>query len=531
MKKFLALLLAAVMMLSLVACGGTASSSSSSVASESKEDSSAADESSETPTDEVVKPELPDEEITLWVHLNSSTASPEREPTEENPNPMVVGWTTMDAWLADKPNVTFEWHRNVTLGNLSDATENMTIQVNAGTAPDVFFAWGNKFDTQGWLADLTDSLERPNHYEPGNTKWLDMFPEYLWEADQMTMNVKGQKLSIPFSCYPGASTCYYYNVDMFEEHGKEVPSTYQELVDLALYFRDLGITGMTQYEGLGGKIDASDWLFWQSLCPAYAVGFEAADLDGDQVLTAEESLKWDFAGHQYATTNDNVKEVYRAFKYNKTQVMDEGFEGIDYLQRWLDGEAAMVVDGLWRLSSENSRTNRDFDFDMFLAPLVSSDTYADARVAEYTEAGPYQPDIEVALNVMKPEVQNRPEANFAYAVDYLMWITNSENLSMFIEERGGSMIGPTKGCAVPGALAGFLSRPFPKPLVGSVAVTMRHAENTELNNKLLEQYVYDMITEEEFFAQRDELFWKDMNMYAEQQGIDTSDWEKVEPSI
>lgn len=99
---------------------------------------------------------------------------------------------------------------------------------------------------------------------------------------------------------------------------------------------------------------------------------------------------------------------------------------------------------------------------------------------------------------------------------------------MLIEETGSSL-GATKTCAVPAGLAGWVTRPFPKPLVGGINVTGFSSSTTEPKNKLLEQYVKDMITEEEFFRLWDEECWRDYNTYAEEQEVDTSDWEKVEP--
>lgn len=518
MRKFFAGLLCAAMLLSMAACGGAGGSSSQggeSSTQESGENSSSAASS------------LPDGPVTLSINLHSWTPTLNTEPTEESPTVRLVGTTVLEQWLADKPNVTVEWHRNVVLNDATSARENMNILVNAGTAPDIFFAWGNFFNDQGWLCDLSDILETPNYYEEGNQKWIDQFPEYLWEADQMTMNVKGDKLAIPFSLYPGSSVAYFYNVDLFEQYGKSVPATYQELCDTALFFKKEGYTGVAPWSGLP-KVDASDWLFWSSLCPAYAVGYESIDADGDEVVNMEENLRAAFKGMFYAQPNENVQEVFRQFKYNKVEVLDQGWEGIDYTTPWVQGEVAMKLDGLWALAGEASNTGRDFDFDLFVPPLVSTDTYDKVRVPEYTEAGPYEPNIEVAFNIMKPEIQNRPAANFDYAADFLKCMTATENISMFLEETG-STLGATKTCTVPAGLSGWVTRPFPKPLVGSINVTGFSSTSTEPRNKLLEQYVKDMITEEEFFKQWDAECWKDYNAYAEEQGVDVSNWEKVEP--
>lgn len=207
MKKFFAWMLCIAMLLSLVACGGAGGSSS-------QEEESNRQESSTQEGGSSAASSLPDEPVTLSVNLHSWTPTINTEPTEESPTVRLVGTAVLEQWLADKPNVTVEWHRNVVLNDATSARENMNILVNAGTAPDIFFAWGNFFNDQGWLCNLSDVLETPNYYEEGNQKWIDQFPEYLWEADQMTMNVKGDKLAVPFSLYPGSSVAYFYNVDL-----------------------------------------------------------------------------------------------------------------------------------------------------------------------------------------------------------------------------------------------------------------------------------------------------------------------------
>lgn len=522
MKKLLAGLLCLVMLLSLVACGGAGGSSSS-----QPSDSSSASGSSEGGEPSAASIELPDEELTLTVYLDSFTPSLNDEPTEENPNVFRSTTPIAEAWLELHPNVTLEWYRGLPMSSMPELAEAMNILVNAGTVPDVFRCWGNSFQDQGWLAVLDEALQTPNEYEEGNQKWIDQFPAYMWEADQMTQTVKGETVAIPFTCHPGAAIAYYYNVDLFEQYGKEVPTTWKELMDLGLFFKNEGYTGITSWSG-EPKPSTGCWDFWASLCPAYATGYESIDENGDEIVDTQENLKAAFKGMYYAQSNENVQEVFRQFKYKWTEVMDEGAENIDYEQFWVDGKVAMLQDGLWRLSGENSNTKRDFEFDLFVPPLISTDSYEDARVPEYTEAGPYQPDIAVSWNIFPPALVDRSDAHFAYGVDFLKFITSTENISMMIDELG-VQLGATKTCAVPATLREWMKRPFAKSLVGTIAIGGFGTDTNTTRNALLEQYVKDMISEEEFFKAWDAEWWKDMNAYAEKQGVDTSGWEKVEP--
>ena len=526
MKKLLAGLLCAAMLLSMAACGGTSESSAPSESNNENSSAQGSESQSETESS-VANVELPDEEVDLKLFLQSYNPTVNTEPTEESPSVFLSSQIIADEYLRLHPNVTIEWVRSLVASNAEEHLEKMNILANAGNAPDVFFAWGNVFANQGWLAEFNDVLETPNEYEEGNQRWKDQFPEYMWEADQMTMDAKGNIVGLPFACHPGAAIAYYYNVDLFEQYGKEVPTTWKELMDLGLFFKNEGYTGITSWSG-EPKPSTGCWDFWASLAPAYAVGYESIDENGDEVVDVPENLKAAFKGMYYAQSNEIVQEMFRQFKYKWTEVMDEGAENIDYEKFWVEGKVAMLQDGLWRLPTENSNTQRDFDFDLFVPPLVSTDTYPDVRVAEYTESGPYQPDLACAWNIFKPELQERPQANFDYSADFLKFITAKENISMLIEEKG-VQIGATKTCAVASSLIEWMKRPFAKPLVGTIQIGGMSAGSNETRNKLLEQYVKDMMTEEDFFQQWDAECWRDYNQYAEEQGIDISSWEKVEP--
>ena len=522
MKKLLAGLLCAAMLLSLAACGGSGESTSSSQASDSS--SSQAEDSGDSSAASV---ELPDEEVELKVYLHGFNPSINTEPTEENPNVFLSTTPIAEAYLEMHPNVTIEWVRSLIASASDEHLEKMNILVNSGNAPDIFFAWGNAFANQGWLAELDEVLQTPNEYEEGNQKWIDQFPAYMWEADQMTQDAKGNTVAVPFTCHPGAAIAYYYNVDLFEQYGKEIPTTWKELMDLGLFFKNEGYTGITSWAG-EPKPSTGCWDFWASLAPAYAVGYESIDENGDEAVDTQENLKAAFKGMYYAQSNETVQEVFRQFKYKWTEVMDEGAENIDYEQFWVDGKVAMLQDGLWRLSNENSNTKRNFEFSMFVPPLVSTDTYPDVRVPEYTEAGPYQPDLAVAWNIFKPELQDRTQANFDYAADFLKYLTSTDNISMIVNEFA-VQLGATKTCSVPALLTDWMKRPFAKTLVGTIQIGGFTAGTNATRNALLEQYVKDMIPEDQFFKEWDAEWWRDMNQYAEEQEIDTSGWEKVEP--
>lgn len=527
MKKLLALLLAVAMLMTLVACGGTSSESSNTVVD----------------TGNFEAHEMPEDDVTLQVHLQCVNPTVNEEPTEENPDVFNSTRYIGDAYLSLYPNVTLEYFYNFTSTDSATQIEEQTILVNAGTCPDIFFAWGNSLQGTGWLAELNDYMDVPNEYEPGNENWMDMYYDYMWDADQMTRDAHNNIVSVPFFCHTPGTVGLWYNTELFEEYGvEEVPTTWQQLVDIALMFKEDGITGYAPWTGNASPIPGN-WDFWSMLCPALAVGYEAIDEDGDEIVTTAESLKAAVEGWYYAQNNENVQNMFRLYKYKYAVVMDNGVENIDYETPWVQGKVAILEDGLWRVPSEASNTEREFDYGMFMHPYVSTDTNVTVdgvnvvlddpsmvRVAEKTESGPHKLKLAVAYSLMKPELQNRPETQLDWSMDYLKFLSATENLNIIVEECAGARIGATKSVKVPKVLESWMAQSFTITPVGTINVSgFAAGDTTAVRTSLLEQYVKSMITEEEFFAAWDQEWYENIHEYAEEQGFDISGYDEYVP--
>lgn len=76
-----------------------------------------------------------------------------------------------------------------------------------------------------------------------------------------------------------------------------------------------------------------------------------------------------------------------------------------------------------------------------------------------------------------------------------------------------------------------MSQPFNKKLIGSINVGGFGAGDTgTVRNALLEQYVKDMITEEEFFLEWDKEWYVNIQEYAAEQNFDISGYEMYVPA-
>lgn len=524
MKKILAALLAVAMLVSLAACGGTTSeSSSSSQESSTVEESSGGEESSESsvaangPYDSL---QTTDEPVELLIDFHSFTPSINEEPTEEAPTVFNSSRVILEEWLADKPNVTVEWSRGKDMTNNATMMEWMNIQMNAGNAPDILFAWGSVYSTNGWYVNLNDIMKSVNYYEEGSPVWYDMYPEYLWK-DSMHVDANGDIVAVPSTVFPGPPTCYFYNKEIFDAVGIEPAKDWDQFIEDMQKVKE---AGYIPYDpGNTFVTDAGSWDQQFSMRGYALPNMDEWDVDGDGMMSSVEGTRGLWKGLFYMQTNPGVFEARQAEKDKYLNVVGMGGEAVDYDQDWIDGKLAVKERGIWDFPVENSNTKRTFEFGMMPPPIKSSEN---TGTIEWTDAGPYMPQPMEAFNIVKPELQNRPDYNIDYAVDFLKFFHTTENMGIMVEERNGACMGSIKGCPVPASLTEWYKQSFPKNPTVSIPSYSTADGNLNLS-KLLENYFLDQVTEEEFKTQWDKLVYEDLLLYVENNNIDTSEWGEI----
>ena len=530
MKKLVALLLALLMLLTLVACGGTTSESSSVAESEVESKSEAesqAEESSEESEESEAAAEAgrfdalqeTDEHVDLLLNWHNLQPTVNEEPTEENPTVRNACRMITAEWLEKHPNVSIEWAQNV-----ERSEEWVTVNYTAHTGPDILFYWGGaKWVERNMALVLDEIIESPNYYEPGSPVWKDMYPEYLFdgtESTRMALNDKNQVIAIPVVLAPGADTAYYYNKDLAEELGiADVAATrsWAQLKENILTANEAGYVGDVVYY-FGDGIDTGG--YWDgafSLKPAYLTSLiPDIDTNGDDIADYAESFKkqWE-EGYFYLQNNACMEEYWEEFFWKIHYGLEDGALDVDYSQPWADGQVLYVEEGLWSVASYASNTELTFDVGMFPPPIQSTEDSEYVVDIEWTESGPYNPDISTAFNIMNPETQEKPDYIVDYVVDWMKWVLTNENLSMQIEE-GEGVVGATKGCQIPSMLADWLSQSFPKKPGGYSAVFPGDVDVTKTERKALyQQYMYNMIDHETWMQKYDELLYETVKAYFE----------------
>lgn len=418
------------------------------------------------------------------------------------------------------PNVTVEWDR--TKGD--DWPYWMTTQLAAETAPDICFLQGSQYADRGWFIRLNDYLDQPNPFVEGNTKWKDMFPDYVWE-NYLTTDAAGNIVAVPLTLYPGTATAYYYNKSIFEELNLSIPREWKDFVDICKKINEAGYVAVAPWKA-NTTIGTGLWDIQFSLGPTFSYALKDQwDLDGSGTMSQEELLKAAYKGvFDLGGPNKGGMAMYNLVKEKYTDVLQEGAGSTDYEQLWLEGKVAMMEDGLWRLPTENANTDRDFEFGMFPVPIATSETSQYAADVTY-DTGAYNPPIHESYQLVKATVDKKGEGAQEVCIRFLQWMTKPENLDLIITEGKGAYIGAVKGTLIPSALDEWMQNEFPR-IPSSQWIMWPTSDSYLRMSKQLEMYVRGMIDEQTFIAAYDAELAKGVEAQAKGLGIDTSGWEK-----
>ncbi len=399
--------------------------------------------------------------IKLIVDLNGLLPTTNTEATEQSP---VVFRSIVDITEDFRemfPNVTVEWAYSKK--SSGDWAQWMTTQVTTD-APDIVMLHGSEYADRGWLYDLTDVLNEPNVFVEsgrGSEHWKDMFPDYMW-ADGMTSDAKGNIVAVPVTCYPGTATAYFYNTEIFEELGLQIPKNWEEFKAVCKIINDDGRYVAVAPWSLNAKANVNTWDIQYSLGPSYAEKIkEQWDYDGNGYMTQDELLRAVYEGVFYGQgqNRENVLSLYNEAKYKFNEILQTGAASTDYEPLWNNGKVAMMEDGMWRISAENVNAERKFEYGIFPTPLVDSTTSPFCADFE-TGEGAYNPPIQESFNICKQAVETKGEAHLLASKLYLMWLTLPENVDRMVDEKAGECIGAVYGSTIPSDIEDFIKGTF-----------------------------------------------------------------------
>lgn len=197
----------------------------------------------------------------------------------------------------------------------------LTTLMASNAVPDVFFTWElsylQPFVEGGKVADITSYLEE-------DAQWKDSFAEGTLDL----LAYDGKNYGVPTQ----KSLCVmFYNKQIFEENGVEVPTTYEEFLSVCQTLKDNGVTPMAM-------CGTDAWI------PAQFVQQIAGGMAGDQLFkdVCDGKEKWNNETHVKAT--EEVK------KMADNGYFQDGYIGMgpeESTDLFTTGKTAMYFMGAW----------------------------------------------------------------------------------------------------------------------------------------------------------------------------------------
>lgn len=220
----------------------------------------------------------------------------------------------------------------------SDYQQVLATALQSGEGPDLFWTNGTATDIMpgyvknGMVADISDSVDFS-----------------LMTDDAMKLStVDDKQYSVPWLTMD--TRACFYNKDIFEENGWEVPGTFSEFEDLLAKIKEAGITPISQCYG-----DWSLLFIWEPVMsaydPEYTRGLDdyTSKADGPGASGSLQKLvDWADAGY---------------FGDNWLGVISSDDEVLGFTT----GNSAMMIGGTWNISTID-QNNPDLNYGAFAIP-------------------------------------------------------------------------------------------------------------------------------------------------------------------
>lgn len=255
------------------------------------------------------------------------------------------------------PNVTVE------VTKLPDEQYGTSIltKLATGQAPDIFAIWpkfGGSLNVQtageaGYLMDLSDLTFWDNVAESAK--------------NDMSYN------EVPYAVPDGISLLgTYYNKDMFQSNGLEVPTNWDDFMKCCQVLKDAGITPIVM-----GDKDSWVMQFGLYQLAANMLYPEYPEFDNDLLQG-----KAKFTDGEWAKILNRYKELYDKGYITSNSL---GLGSAQAIQTFIDGEAAMIIDGSWDTTALTAKGA--VDFERGFVPLPGNDAGKELYACASTSGG------------------------------------------------------------------------------------------------------------------------------------------------
>lgn len=264
----------------------------------------------------------------------------------DNQDQLESSFTRINEAFEDKyPNIKVNYEYSGTL-------ESINVALQSDSLPDLFWVQGDKSTKMAEMAQ-NDYLLPLGDYDLDYSRFPEESLEYA--------SVDGEV----YSSLPSfiAYVTMFYNKDIFDEYGLEVPATWDELEEISKTLADNGVTPIA----IGGNEDFDRYWILQAM---------GASLAND-VLT---SIVDDEDDIDYSNLEKTL-EAYKQFSVNGYFGKDvEAIDGNGAKLAFTNGEAAIIPDGTWNNSTYQQTA---LNIDSFALPGFDGTRYAQTGPSNY----------------------------------------------------------------------------------------------------------------------------------------------------
>lgn len=256
--------------------------------------------------------DAPPEEVTLRIFTRWSDASPVSQAFRDR----VAEFQILYPHITIEDESINDEQANISKWNTYIATDDL---------PAIFQNYGGssayEWIANGLFLDLDEALEANPEWRDG---FLDFFSQWQYDDIPGTYGVPYEFFAVPL----------FYNKDIFEEVGVDVPTTMAEFAEVSEQLLAAGYVPMA----FGEKDNFKGDHLWAVL------GLRRLGIDGMAGVATGET---EFTGAGMRSVFETMEE------WNEAGYVGENAVGVDYATEtamFLSGEAAMKFDGSWVLS-------------------------------------------------------------------------------------------------------------------------------------------------------------------------------------
>jgi len=443
------------------------------------------------------------------------------EPTANTPNPPRYLNRIIAEYQKLHPNITITLIPPLAPG--SDYITWVRTQAAGQQLPDIVWLQSSQVNEQlprGMFEPLTDKFEESNPYvaagEPGNARWYDNFAGFVMESIQAPdgnwYQVNGD--------YVG--TAIFYNKEIFAEAGLDPetpPQTWSDFIAAHQAIKDAGMEAFAFPMGPSAYI----WSWWHRVGATQFYGdqFDAMNVDNNQFRLSSYARARNYAVGNWDTTDPRYQETFRVLKdWSEYWVPGALSMSIDDTFRmFVNGDVAMYWNGSWAVPQ--TLNNDDVTFEWASFPIPSFDEGS----SEFTTGvvapmiGGPSAALQYSIPTNEANVSMTPE-KYEAAVDFLKFLTAPQNSGPMVNDLGSFI--PT--------VVGTTPLPSMQELIQSMSNTEKMGllelsiEEGQANHRLLQEFIGDQTTMDEYMAKVGELMQTTVEDLATQ-----NDWDWETP--